>query len=181
MKPLDRIGARERAVIEKRRTSGYHTGELQHFGGSLEPVLRALLDRLLPGVPANIDLMAFVDAHADQPMGRGDRPAGLPPIRELLRHGLAALADRGFATSSTDEQQELITRVRRGEADDDLGFPAKDFIDRLLEKALSGYLAHPDTWARIGFGGPAYPEGYSWIGPAEVVARHKMARGWESL
>jgi hypothetical protein len=51
----------------------------------------------------------------------------------------------------------------------------------LLDKALAGYLAHPDTWARIGFNGPAYPEGYAWIGTAEVVARHDGKPGWDRL
>jgi hypothetical protein len=75
----------------------------------------------------------------------------------------------------------LIGRMRNGDADDELGMPAKDFIDRLLDKALAGYLAHPDTWTRIGFTGPAYPEGYAWIGPAEVIARHARKPGWDRL
>jgi hypothetical protein len=75
----------------------------------------------------------------------------------------------------------MIGRMRRGEADDELGLPAKLFIDRLLDKALTGYLAHPDTWVRVGFHGPAYPVGYAWIGPAAAKARHDQKRGWESL
>jgi len=180
MKPLDRMGDRERAVIEERSATGYAVAELTHFAEH-EDVLRALLDQPLPGVPANIDLVAFVDSHTGQAMGRGDRPPGVPAEPELFAAGLAALADTGFAEWADDEQRLLIGRMRRGEADDELGVAAKDFVDRLLDKSLAGYLAHPDTWIRIGFTGPAYPEGYAWIGPAEVVARHRKAAGWDKL
>jgi hypothetical protein len=79
------------------------------------------------------------------------------------------------------DQRGLVTRMRNGTADEELGVPAKAFVDRLLDRALTGYLAHPDTWVRIGFAGPAYPEGYAWIGPAEAVARHQREPGWDLL
>jgi hypothetical protein len=59
--------------------------------------------------------------------------------------------------------------------------PAREFVDRVLDKALTGYLAHPEIWDRIGFTGPAYPEGYAWIGPAEAVARRERKFGWDRL
>jgi hypothetical protein len=114
-------------------------------------------------------------------MGRGDRRDGLPPEPELFAAGLAALAAAGFAERTEEEQRDLVGRMRRGEADSELGVPAKDFVDRLLDKALAGYLAHPDTWVRIGFTGPAYPDGYAWIGPAEAVARRDKKRRWDRL
>jgi hypothetical protein len=180
VKPLDRIGDRERAVIDERTAAGYGTPALEHFADTAG-VLRVLLERLLPGVPANIDLASFVDSHAGKAMGRGDRRQGLPPVPELFAAGLVALAGRGFVNQSEDDQRALIGRMRRGEADDELGVPAKDFVDRLLDKALAGYLAHPDTWIRIGFTGPAYPEGYAWIGGAEAIARHDKKPGWDKL
>ncbi|MDQ3672164.1 MAG: gluconate 2-dehydrogenase subunit 3 family protein [Actinomycetota bacterium] len=155
---------------------------MEHFGGTLEAELRALVDRLLPGAPGSFDLAAFVDAHADDPIGRGDRAApGLPSSPELLRSGLQALADRGFAGTAAEEQDRLISRMRRGEADEELGLPAKEFVDRLLVKALAGYLAHPDTWERIGFHGPSYPEGYSWIGRTGAARRHEGFPGASRL
>jgi hypothetical protein len=181
VKRLDRLGPKERAVIEERQRSGYRRPALEHFGGELEEVLRALLARLLPGVPGSIDLAGFVDAHADDPLGRGDRPPGLPGGRELVRVGLVALAARGFARLRGMEQDELIGRMRRGEGDVELGFEAKEFVDRLLEKALAGYLAHPSAWERIGFNGPAYPHGYSWIHPGAVVRRHRRFPGASRL
>ena len=179
MKPLDRLGERERTVIEERTATGY-SAPLRHFADA-EPELRALLDVLLPGVAANIDLAAFVDAHTGKPMGRGDRRDGMPPEPDLFAAGLDALARAGFGDQSEDARRDLVGRMRRGEADNELEMPAKDFVDRLLDKALAGYLAHPDTWTRIGFTGPAYPEGYAWIGPAEAVARHEKKPGWDRL
>lgn len=180
MKPLDRLGDREREIITARRRDGYGTGPLQQFA-DVELVLRAVVDLLLPGVPPAIDLTAFVDANTGRAQGRGDRPAGTPAEPQLFRAGLGALAASRFTQMSADDRRTLIGRMRRGEADDELGVPAKLFIDRLLDKVLTGYLAHPDTWARIGFHGPAYPEGYAWIGLDEVAARHDHKRGWESL
>lgn len=179
MKPLARIGDGERAVIDERTRAGY--SQPLDLLADHEAVLRALVERLLPGVAGNIDLAAFVDSHAGQPMGRGDRPDGLPPVPELFEAGLAALASSGFVQQNEADQRALISRMRRGEADDELGMPAKDFVDRLLDKALQGFLAHPDTWIRIGFNGPAYPEGYAWIGTAEVTARHDKRAGWDKL
>lgn len=180
MKPLERIGDRERQIIIGRRRDGYSTGALDQLVG-YEDVLRAVLDTLLPGVPATIDLAAFVDANTGRPLGRGDRPNGTPVELDLFRAGLDALAAAGFVDMDDDDRRSLVGRMRHGAADAELVMPAKLFIDRLLDKALTGYLAHPDTWQRIGFQGPAYPEGYAWIGRAEIIARHDRNPGWESL
>lgn len=181
MKKLETLGDKERTVIEERRRSGYRVERLAQFGGELEPHLRALVGRLVPGVAPQIDLAAFVDTHADDSLGRGDRAPGVPPVAELLVQGLEALATHGFATLPEQEQDALIRRMRRGEADEELGLPAKEFVDRLLVKALAGYLAHPDTWERIGFNGPAYPEGYAWISAGATVSRHAGFPGGDRL
>ena len=180
MKRLGNLGSKERAVIEERRRSGYRRETPERFG-ALEAELRALIARLLPGVPESIDVAAFVDAHVEDPLGRGDRSSGLPPIAELFGSGLQALADVGFARLPADEQDRLIGRMRRGEADQELGLEAREFVDRLLAKALAGYLGHPDTWERIGFNGPSYPEGYAWITPTAVARRHEGFPGASRL
>lgn len=180
MKPLERLGEREREIVDERRRCGYGTGALTQLA-DFEDILRAVVDLLLPGVPTAIDLAAFVDANTGRPLGRGDRPNGTPTEPELFRDGLRAMAQAGFSTLPPNGRRSMIGRMRRGEVDDEFGMPAKLFVDRLLDKALAAYLAHPDTWVRIGFHGPAYPEGYAWIGPAEAVARHDHKPGWESL
>jgi hypothetical protein len=181
MKRLDRLGAKERAIVEERRSTGYRVEQLTRFGGELEPTLRSLVGRLLPGIAADVDVAAFVDTHADHTLGQGDRPPDVPAAPELLRLGVERLASRGFTAMPESEQAALIGRMRRGEEDTSLGFPAKLFVDRLLALALAGYLSHPDTWERIGFGGPAYPEGYAWISPWAVARRHKGALGADRL
>jgi gluconate 2-dehydrogenase subunit 3-like protein len=168
VKKLETLGLRERAVIDERR-AGY--GPVARFA-AYEATLRGLVGRLLPDVPPSIDLAAFVDRHAGDTLGRGDRKAGLPPVADLLEQGLRALATDGFPDLDAADQDELIGRLRRGEADDALGFAAKEFIDRLLVLACAGYLAHPDAWERIGFNGPAYPDGYAWISKGAAARRH---------
>jgi hypothetical protein len=180
VKAREQLGPKELQVIEERRRNGYRRETLENFA-EVEEELRALIARLLPGVPEAIDLAGFVDAHADDPIGRGDRSPGLPPIPDLFRLGLSALRASGFARLPTEEQDRLIGRMRRGQADEELGLPAKEFVDRLLVKALSGYLAHPDTWDRIGFNGPAYPNGYAWITPTAVARRHEGFPGASRL
>lgn len=180
MKTRAQLGAKEQAIVDERRRSGYRSDGLDHYGG-VEAELRALIGRLLPDVDEAIDLAAFIDTHADDPIGRGDRAPGLPPIPELFRLGLESLRDFGFAQSPAEEQDRLIRRMRRGQADDELGLPAKEFVDRLLVKALAGFLAHPDTWERISFNGPAYPNGYAWITPTAVSRRHEGFPGASRL
>jgi hypothetical protein len=171
VKKLDTLGQRERAIVEQRRRSGYQVDHLRFV--EFETVLQALVNRLLPGVPETIDLAGFVDSHAEHSLGRGDRKAGVPAVPELLRQGLAALDARGFAALDEAGQDALIGRMRHGDADEELGFAAKEFIDRLLVLACAGYLAHPDGWERIGFNGPAYPEGYAWISRGATARRHE--------
>jgi hypothetical protein len=177
VKTLRSLGEKERALVEERRRTGYRVESLSRFGGELEPHLRALIEHLLPGIEADVDLAAFVDTHAEHTLGQGDRGPGVPPAPQLLRQGLEALARRHFATMPESEQLQLVTHMRRGEADVALGLPAKDFVDRLLLLALAGYLSHPDAWERIGFNGPAYPEGYAWIAPWAVARRHEGFAG----
>jgi hypothetical protein len=124
-------------------------------------------------VEVDVDLAGFVDSHAEHTLGQGERLPGVPPVPQLLRRGLEVLTQRGFANAPESEQDALVRRMRRGEADAALGIPAKVFIDRLLVLALAGYLSHPDTWERIGFNGPAYPEGYAWIAPWAAARRHE--------
>ena len=183
MKPLDRLGSSERAVVVARTaTPDADHAPLRTLGGPLEATLRTLLAALLPDVPSNIDLAAFVDANADRALGRGDRRPGVAPTPQLLVEGLEALSAAGFADWTSQEQCLAVRRMRQGEGFGDVARPAaKEFIDRLLEKALAGYLSHPDTWQRIGFGGPAYPDGYAWIGLKEASARRARAAGWDRL
>jgi Gluconate 2-dehydrogenase subunit 3 len=171
VKKLETLGRRERAVIEERRQTGYRVERLARFG-EFEPTLRALLATLLPGTPDTIDLAAFVDSHAERSLGRGDRKPGVPPVPDLLREGLSALTAHRFATLDVTAQEALVARMRRGAADAELSLEAKEFIDRLLVLACAGYLAHPDTWERIGFNGPAYPDGYAWISKGAAARRH---------
>lgn len=175
MKARAALGHREREVIDSRRASGYRVERMRF--ASAELTLRALVARLLPGVPDSIDLAAFVDGHADHSLGRGDRKPGSLSNEELVGEGLAALQARDFDRLDAAAQDALIRRMRNGEADAELAFAAKEFIDRLLTLACAGYLAHPDGWERIGFNGPAYPEGYAWISRGATARRHEGFAG----
>jgi gluconate 2-dehydrogenase subunit 3-like protein len=177
VKNLDSLGEKERAIVDERRRTSYRVETLNRFGGELEPTLRALLALLLPNLEVDVDLVGFVDSHAEHTLGQGERPPGVPPAPQLLRRGLEVLSSRGFANAPESEQEALVRRMRRGEAEAALGIPAKAFIDRLLVLALAGYLSHPDTWERIGFNGPAYPEGYAWISPSAIARRHEGFAG----
>ena len=41
---------------------------------------------------------------------------------------------------------------------------------------LAAFYSHPWAWNEIGFGGPAYPQGYMRLGPVSTLEPHERAR-----
>lgn len=185
MRPWD---VAERSVVEDRMTTMFRRASLENFTMDEGRLMGALLARIIPQ-DEGIDLVGFMDRYADDSLGRGDKRAGMPQGAELIRIGLRGLAEtcssRGiaFEDSPPDVQDEIIAEMQqgalRGGAWDQV--PSDQFFLRFTSKALHGYYSHPLVWMRIGFPGAAYPEGYSWVGLAQVRARHDRKPGWDVL
>ena len=41
---------------------------------------------------------------------------------------------------------------------------------------LAAFYSHPWAWNEIGYGGPAYPEGYMRLGPLSILEPHERPR-----
>ena len=112
-------------------------------------------------------------------------PVVEPPVIELS-NGAVAIAGRPIL-------RHIDLTVRSGEFVALMG--ANGSGKSTLVRALTGLLPLTTgslqlfgtpfdkfhAWQRIGFGGPAYPDGYAWIGLKEASARRARAAGWDRL
>jgi hypothetical protein len=180
-----------RTLLTRRMEEGYSRTTLEHFSQEEALLLKAVLERLIPGCRDEaIDLVGFVDWSLGRPLGRGDRREGLPGEEKLFRDGLSAIRETAqgnygapFQALSEDRQDQILTDIQEGTAKGDVWkrIPSPHFFTRLLSKALVGYCAHPLTWMRMGFPGPSFPEGYVWISEHEIQARREHFPGWKTL
>lgn len=164
------------------------------FSNDEWPTLNAVCSRIMPQ-PADrapVPLAAYVDQKLAENKLDGYRYAQLPPQDIAWRRGLAALNaesrgayGRPFHELPTEEQDELLRRMQRGELKSETweGMPCKLFFERrVIPDITHAYYAHPIAWNEIGFGGPASPRGYVRMGlnrrdPWEAEeARHEVAR-----
>lgn len=179
----------ERRVVEERLRTNF-SREAYEFLTEDEAVLfGAMLDRLIPQDPNDekIDLVGFMDWAIPRPLGFGDRQEGLPDELTLFRDGFKAtdqtsaamFAGRKFVELGDGDKDQVLRAVQEGKAQGEVWerIPSAVFFKTLMSKAVAGYCAHPRTWMRIGFYGPAYPEGYVWVSRREVEARHAKKPG----
>lgn len=120
------------------------------------------------------EILDYVVHHLDNvladPSGEGQRKAGTPDIKTLVRRGLSAM-DRAavknyraaFLEIGTQQQFEMLAGLQKGNAappGEWNGIPVKEFFKKLATEIVSAYYSHPVVWSEIGYGGPAYPRGY---------------------
>ena len=87
----------------------------------------------------------------------------MPDDREVWRILARVLARDGFAEMHAAEQRELCGRFAGGELGLD-GIDASTAWSVVMRYVLQAFYSHPWAWNEIGFGGPAYPRGYSRLG-----------------
>jgi hypothetical protein len=151
-------------------------------------VVRAVAGRIMPGaVPADA-LAAFVDAHFDEQLGRGDERIGLRPREELIPLGVRILDEtaraghgRGFSELDAADQDGLLADAEQGRIDGQDGFDAKEWFTRVRDLILLAYGSDPRGMVEMGFPGPSYATGHVWLGPFEVARRAAHAPGWEEF
>jgi hypothetical protein len=150
----------------------HHVPERRFFTEREWAVLEAAAARILPQPERHppIPITPFIDDRLDRGQGDGYRFAHMPPLQEAWRTGLAALDAEaravhgdGFPELGVEDQDDVLTRVQKGEVQSDAWGalpPAEFFIHELVDGVVTVYYAHPDAWSEIGFGGPASPRGY---------------------
>ena len=195
-----RVSARTRSLLLDRARPDDPGYVPVSMSVELLAVLRAVTDRVLPQpAGARIDLAARIDRLLASGTGDGWRYAALPPDAEAYRAGLRtldqqALAAHGqrFAGLDGAAQDALLQRAAAGTLGAEGGQPAAGLLEApqmrlwfedLRAEATKGYVAHPATLARIGYGGIAYggdgprKSGFTRIGAGEREAWEPVA--WE--
>jgi len=145
---------------------------LRFFTEQEGAVARPLLDRLLgQDAEPRIDVLTDIDSRLALEVTDGWHYADMPHDGAAWRQTLAALdqdaQDRfgtGFATAGEPRQQALVQSVQDGIGQTWHGLPARHVWSLWTRYACAAFYAHPWAWNEIGFGGPAYPRGYSNIG-----------------
>jgi hypothetical protein len=188
---MENWDAGTRRIIEERMKSRFRRERLERLAPDEAEIMKAVLDRLIPQSEGErVDLVGFMDWAIGKPLGRGDRPEGIPAEEDLFRKGLAGVEEtsqavfgKRFVDLNGAEQDRILTAVQEGSAQGPVWekIPSGYFFSRLLMKALTGYCAHPLVWLRMGFPGPSYPEGYVWITGMEIQQRRKRFPGWKTF
>ncbi|MEV5508027.1 gluconate 2-dehydrogenase subunit 3 family protein [Streptomyces orinoci] len=147
---------------------------LSFFTPAEEAAAEALLDHLLarrPGDPP-VPVLSVIDARLSTGQGDGWRYADLPEDDRTWRRSLAALDEdarlrhdgRTFAALDYGDQDRLLHHIKQLGSRDWYGMPASHVWTLWTRYATAAYYAHPHAWDEIGFGGPAYPQGYLRLG-----------------
>ncbi len=141
----DRLSVRTRKVIETRASGPVRPEGL--FTAEQERTLRAIVARVVPGTA--IDLASTIMARLATGKGDGWRYDLLPPDLEAYRRQLDKLADGDFTELDAEHQDKLLTEVANAK-----GTPGARWFEEVRGDAVSAWIAHPQTSARIGFSGP---------------------------
>jgi hypothetical protein len=110
--------------------------------------LRAVLARVVPQEHHELDLAGYVLVRLATGKGDGWRYDVLPEDVQAYREGLDRLAAKGFTGLSAAEQDATLKSLEAepGSAD-------ARWFEEVRGDAVSAYMAHPATMARIGYSG----------------------------
>jgi Gluconate 2-dehydrogenase subunit 3 len=166
-----------------------HNDPPRRFFGEREwNTLRAFCDTVLAqDAEPRIPVLAYVDQKLHEGRLDGYQYADLPGDGDtwrLVARGLdEAAAERGFpsfAAAGEVVRVEICERFSHGRLHS--GAWASLNVSRawqvVLRHAVAAFYAHPWAWNEIGFGGPAYPRGYSRFGSAHLDGAEREA--WEA-
>ncbi|HEY1715777.1 MAG TPA: gluconate 2-dehydrogenase subunit 3 family protein [Solirubrobacteraceae bacterium] len=150
--------------------------------------LEALTDVLTAqGAEPRIPVINFIDEKYANGELDGYQYDDMPDDRDawrLVAQGLdEQAAERGevdsFAVASADLKQAIVSAFADGHLDG--GAWERLNVHRtfslVMRVTLSCFYSHPWAWNEIGFGGPAYPRGYSRFGSPQLQAAERES--WE--
>jgi Gluconate 2-dehydrogenase subunit 3 len=153
-----------------------------------EATVIAVVARLIPGaVPARA-LAVFLDETFDKQLGRADDKLGVMPRAELIPAGFLALEAaaqarhrRPFAELSEAEQDALLAEAEKGEVPGPQRFDSATWFKRTRGYLLLGFGSDPRGMVQMGFPGPSYKPGHTWLDTEETKARVKRRPGYLTL
>ncbi len=147
------------------------TTDLSFFTLAEDAVARPLFDLLLAqDAEPRVPVVALVDARLAVDETDGWRYDDMPPDPDAFRQSFAALDEDArsahgslFTELTPTQQARLIAVVDQAGQDGGQwhGLPAKHVWSLWTRYGCTAFYGHPWAWNEIGFGGPAYPRGYS--------------------
>ena len=148
--------------------------------------LKAFCDRLTgQDEEPRIPVLAFVDEKLYENNGNGYQYYDLPSDQDVWRTVARGLDEearaRGldsYAELSTHHQLQICHRFARSELFGGAWatLNVSHAFSLVVRDVCESFYAHPWSWNEIGFGGPAYPRGYSAFGTPEIGEREP----WET-
>lgn len=174
-----------RRVVEERVS---RVPPIRFFSSSEVRLMQCLCDHLLPQSDRvserRIPILNYIDDRLAADRIPGYRFDSMPPDGDAYRLGFSALdaiartADKvDFVDLDWDEQEKLLKALHddkpwagAGEVWDRM--PVRRWWALVMGDIASAYYAHPWAWDEVGFGGPAYPRGYTRLS-------HGTPESWE--
>jgi hypothetical protein len=154
----------------------------------VQATVETVAARILPGAVPAAALAVFLDERFDQQLGRADEKLGTMPRAELVPAGFAALdaaaATRGagsFAELPAGEQERLLSEAEQGKLPGPERFDSAAWFMRVRGFLLLAYGSDPRGMVEMGFPGPSYKPGHTWLDEGETQARVQRKPGYLTL
>jgi hypothetical protein len=148
--------------------------EIRFFTEAEARAIRAFCDVVTAqDAEPRVPVVEMVDAKLHAGRLDGFQHAGLPDDRDVWRLAARGLDEQArargaadFAAASPEQRTAIVAAFHAGDLHDGVwaDLPAAKAFGVLMRAVLSAFYSHPWAWNEIGFGGPAYPRGYSRLG-----------------
>jgi hypothetical protein len=181
---LDNAGnwdAATREVVTQRLAP---PGPLRFFTSDEEPTLRAFCDvATAQDADPRVPVAEMIDQKLSAGKLDGYRYANMPRdpdtwrlvLRGLDEAAAARYGQASFAVCDANAREAIFGALAEGS----LRGGTWDRLDAgrafsvCMRAVLAAFYAHPWAWNEIGYGGPAYPQGYMRLGPVGVREPHE--------
>ncbi len=157
---------------------------MRFFTESEQPTLRALCDvaTAQDGEP-RVPVAEMIDEKLAAGRLDGFRYADMPAdpdtwrlvLRGLDESARARTGANSFAACATQEQEAIFGAFAAASLDGGVWdqITVSRAFSVCMRAILSAFYSHPWAWNEIGYGGPAYPQGYMRMGPTSVLEPHE--------
>ncbi len=153
----------------------YNVPDFRHFDDHARATLEALCARVIPQDhrprERRVPIAPWIDERCASTVVGGTRFDDMPDERTAWGLGLRGLDETAlilhaasFVELDSAGQDSVLLAVRGGHPPGQIWteLPAERWWIHIALQAISGiYYSHPTAWDEIGFGGPAYPRGYT--------------------
>lgn len=183
--------AKTRAVIMERVNQ---VPPIRFFSHSELLLIESICEHIIPQSDRNADhripIVNFIDQRLFENRIDGYRYEKMPTDQEAYRLALRAIDEigvrlysRGFPELDPLDQDKILESLHDGtpESAHEIWkqLPVHRFWMLLVQDCVEVYYAHPWAWDEIGFGGPAYPRGYTRLERGEAEPWEKEERRYE--